>query len=260
MNFKPISVLNKRIFRQNKGRNLVAAAAIVLTTLMFTTLFVLSQSMSKNLVEMTFRQTGYDAQVSFKSITEAQAEKIAAHPDVAEVGCSLVVGLGQGADLTGHQVEVRYANESYARHSFSEPSTGRMPQAADEIALDTIVLDKLGIPHELGQSVRLEWTADFTGTENRVSEFTLCGFWEGNESVYASMAWVSREFAQGIVEESSSSTSTAIAGIHMAQVSLYDDRHIESVMDQVLEDTGLTDLEYGVNLAYDPVMNRMAAH
>lgn len=252
MNFKPISVLNKRIFRQNKGRNLVAVTAIVLTTLMFTTLFVLSQSMSKNLVEMTFRQTGYDAQVSFKSITEAQAEKIAAHPDVAEVGCSLVVGLGQGKDLTGRQVEIRYADESYARHSFAEPSTGRMPQAADEIALDTIVLDKLGIPHELGQSVRLEWTSDFTGTENRVSEFTLCGFWEGNESIYASMAWVSREFAQGIAAESSSS-------IHMAQVSLYDDRHIEAVMDQVLEDAGLADLEYGVNLAYDPDMNRMAA-
>ena len=30
-------------------------------------------------------------------------------------------------------------------------------------------------------------------------------------------------------------------------------------MDRILEDTGLTELEYGVNLAYDPDMNRMAA-
>lgn len=285
MNFKPISVLNRRIFRHNKGRNLVAVLAIVLTTLMFTTLFVLSQSMNKNLVEMAFRQTGYDAQVSFKSITEEQAEKIAAHPDVAEVGHSIVVGLGQGKALTGRQVEVRYADESYAKHSFAKPSVGRMPQTAQEIAVDTIVLDRLGVSHELGQQIRLEWIADFTGKENRVSEFTLCGFWEGNESVYASMAWVSREFAkdaaarlsEGEAEPSEMTaepeaeqpqrTETAedqpktvlTADERMIQVSLYDDRNIEAVMDKVLEDTGLTGLEYGVNLAYDPDINRMAA-
>ncbi|MDE7186319.1 MAG: ABC transporter permease, partial [Lachnospiraceae bacterium] len=260
MNFKPISVLNKRMFRQNKGRNLVAVLAIVLTTVMFTTLFVLSQSMNKNLVEMAFRQTGYDAQTSFKSITKEQAEKIAAHPDVAEVGSSIVAGLGQGKALAGRQVEVRYADESYAKHSFAEPSTGRMPQTAEEIAVDTIILDRLGVPYELGQRIRLEWIADSTEKENRISEFTLCGFWEGNESVYASMAWVSREFAEGVASElPETDVSSRIAGMYMVQVSLYDDRNIEAAMDKILEETGLADLEYGVNLAYDPDINRMAA-
>lgn len=259
MNFKPISVISKRIFRHKKGRNLVAVLAIVLTTLMFTTLFVLSQSMNQNLVEMAFRQTGYDAQVSFKSITEEQAEKIAAHPDVAEVGNSIVAGLGQGKALAGRQVEVRYADESYAKHSFAEPSTGRLPQTAEEIAVDTIILDRLGVSHELGQQIRLEWIADFTEEESRVSEFTLCGFWEGNESIYASMAWVSREFAEDASGKSGVSTASArLAGMHMIQVSLYDDRNIETAMDRVLEDTGLTGLEYSVNLAYDPDINRMA--
>lgn len=267
MNFRPISVLNRRTFRQNKGRNLVAALAIVLTTLLFTTLFVLSQSMSRNMIEMTFRQTGYDGQASFKSITEEQAAKIAAHPDVAETGYSMVVGIGQGKELSGRQVEIRFADESYAEHSFAKPVTGKMPQAADEIALDNIVLDKLGIPHELGQRVTLEWIADFQEEENRVSEFTLCGFWEGNESSYASMAWVSREFAEDVTAQLEAADSGAaeevpdsrLAGICMGQVNLYSDREIEKTMDRILEDTGLTELEYGVNLAYDPDMNRMAA-
>ncbi len=267
MNFRPIFVLNRRTFRQNKGRNLVAVLAIILTTLMFTTLFVLSQSMSRNIIEMTFRQTGYDGQASFKSITEEQAAKIAAHPDVAETGYSMVVGIGQGKELSGRQVEIRFADESYAEHSFAKPVTGRMPQVADEIALDNIVLDKLGIPHELGQRVTLEWIADFQEEENRVSEFTLCGFWEGNESSYASMAWVSREFAEDVTEQLEAADPGAaeqvpdsrIAGICMGQVNLYSDREIEKTMDRILEDTGLTELEYGVNLAYDPDMNRMAA-
>ena len=255
----------------------MAVLAIVLTTLMFTTLFVLSQSMSRNIIEMTFRQTGYDGQASFKSITEEQAAKIAAHPDVAETGYSMVVGIGQGKELSGRQVEIRFADESYAEHSFAKPVTGRMPQAADEIALDNIVLDKLGIPHELGQRVTLEWIADFQEEENRVSEFTLCGFWEGNESSYASMAWVSREFAEDVTAQLEAAeaeqagavtaeeevpeqvSSSRIAGICMGQVNLYSDREIEKTMDQILEDTGLTELEYGVNLAYDPDMNRMAA-
>ena len=139
MNFNPISVLKKRVFQQNKGRNLVAALAVILTTLMFTTLFVLSRSMYKNLIEMTFRQTGYDAQVSFKNITEEQADKIASHPEVMEVGQSTVIGLGQGKALSGRQVEIRFADEIYAAHSFAKPTTGRMPQTMDEIALDDIV-------------------------------------------------------------------------------------------------------------------------
>lgn len=288
---RPIAVLTKRLFKQNKGRDIVAVTAVALTTLLFTTLFVLSQSMSKNLVEMTFRQTGYDAQVSFKSITSEQIEKITAHPDVAEVGESIVVGMGTGTSLAGRQVELRFADESYALHSFALPETGRMPQNKDEIALDTIVLDRLGIPHELGQQVSLEWIADFRENTNRVSEFTLCGFWEGNESSYASMAWVDRSFLEEVMAEtetelqrdaagaeagtepqrdaaeaktgtapqvdSAGEKTSVITGIHMAQVTLCEEEHIEQTMDRILADTGLTGLEYSVNLAYDPDMNRM---
>lgn len=47
---KPIiRTLINRSFQANKTRNLVAILAIVLTTLMFTSLFVLSQSMVKNI-------------------------------------------------------------------------------------------------------------------------------------------------------------------------------------------------------------------
>lgn len=266
MNFRPIMVLNKRLFRQNRGRNLTAITAIMLTTLLFTTLFVLSQSMRENLIEMTFRQTGYDAQISIKNITAKDAEKIAAHPDAAKVGQSMVAGLGMGDALSGRQVEIRWADENYAVHSFAGPTTGNMPKTRQEIALDTIVLDRLGIPHELGQKVTLEWIADFTEDQNRVSEFTLCGFWEGNESSYASFAWVDKEFARKAAEDAVSDTAAGkdpapskIAGQYMAQVTLFDDKNMEAVMDHILEDTGLTGLEYSVNLAYDPEMNRMAA-
>lgn len=256
--FQPISVISKRTFCKNKGRNLVAVTAIVLTTLMFTTLFVLSRSIDKNIVEMTFRQTGYDTQVSFKSITAEQADRIASHPEVAEVGNSLVAGLVEDTRVAGRQVEVRWADESYAAHSFALPVTGRMPRSMDEIALDTIVLDRLGVAHELGAQVTFQWMADFVSKELITSTFTLCGFWEGNESGYASMAWVGEEFAEAAVESAGRANPEEMIGLRMAQVSLYSDRDIEGTMERILSELRMDGLEYAVNLAYSPEMNRMA--
>ena len=193
--FRPVPVLAGRMFRANKGRNLVAVLAIFLTAMMFTALFTLTQSMSRNLVEMTFRQTGYDAQASIRGLTEEQADEIAAHPDVKEIGRSIVLGVAENESLAGQSVEIRWADESYAEHSFALPAAGRLPEAKDEIALDTLTLARLGIPCELGQKVTLEWRKDLNSEELTVSEFTLCGFWEGNQSSYASMAWVSRAYA-----------------------------------------------------------------
>ena len=257
--FKPIQTLNQRTFKKNRGRNLVAIIAILMTTIMFTTLFTLAQSMSKNMVEMTFRQTGYDGQASFKSITAEQFSLIADHPDVAEAGESLVLGLAQNKKLGGKQVEIRWSSDINAEHSFAMPTTGTMPTAADEIALDTLILDRLGIPHQLGETVKLEWRKDLAKDEVTTSTFTLCGFWEGNESVYASMAWVSREFADEMIGDHVADGKTGILGLHTAQVILHSDRNIEATMENILADTGLTGLKFGVNLAYSPEMNATAA-
>lgn len=257
--FKPIQVLAKRSFKQNKGRNLVAISAIVLTTIMFTTLFVLTQSMDKNSVEMAFRQSGYDAHVSFKSISQKDAEKIAAHKDVKEAGQSIVLGVAENKELAGHQVEIRFADTTYASHSFSYPTTGTMPKALDEIALDTLTLKRLGVSPKLGQTVTLEWRKDFNEKEMTSSTFKLSGFWEGNESLYASMAWVSREYAEKMISNGGTATSGQILGINMAHISLYSDKNIEAVMNAVLKDLGLTSLEYNVNLAYSPEINAQIA-
>ena len=259
--FEPIQVLSQRLFQKNKGRNLVAILAILMTTMMFTALFTLAQSMSENLVAMTFRQTGYDAQVSFKSIKPEQAKILASHPNVKEVGESTVLGLAENKALAGKQVEIRQADDSYANHSFSMPTTGHMPVNKNETALDTLTLKRLGIEPKLGEKVTLEWRKDLSDPEAEKisSTFTLCGFWEGNESVYAGMAWVSKDYVEAMVENGDAEVPDGnVFGLHMAQVTLHSDRNIEKKINQVLSDTGLTDLKYHVNLAYLPEMGATA--
>lgn len=259
--FRPIPTLSKRMFHTNRGRNLVAVLAILLTTMMFTTLFTLSQSMSQNLIEMTFRQTGYNAEASMRGLSEEQADLIANHPDVEELGRSIVLGLAENRELSGRSVEIRWANDPYAQHSYALPTTGHLPQAADEIALDTLTLDRLGIPHELGAPVTLEWRKDSSDPDAETirADFTLCGFWEGNQSSYSSMAWVSRVYADKMTGGGLSADPNQIFGLYMVQVNLYSDQNIEETMERVLADTGLSELEYSVNLAYSPEMGAVAA-
>ena len=259
--FRPIPTLSKRMFHTSRGRNLVAVLAILLTTMMFTTLFTLSQSMSQNLIEMTFRQTGYNAEASMRGLSEEQADLIANHPDVEELGRSIVLGLAENRELSGQSVEIRWANEPYAQHSYALPTTGHLPQAADEIALDTLTLDRLGIPHELGAPVTLEWLKDSSDPDAETirADFTLCGFWEGNQSSYSSMAWVSRVYADKMTGGVLSTDPNQIFGLYMVQVNLYSDQNIEETMERVLADTGLSELEYSVNLAYSPEMGAVAA-
>ena len=259
--FRPIPTLSKRMFHTSRGRNLVAALAILLTTMMFTTLFTLSQSMSQNLIEMTFRQTGYNAEASMRGLSEEQADLIANHPDVEELGRSIVLGLAENRELSGRSVEIRWANDPYAQHSYALPTTGHLPQAADESALDTLTLDRLGIPHELGAPVTLEWRKDSSDPDAETirADFTLCGFWEGNQSSYSSMAWVSRVYADKMTGGLLSTDPNQIFGLYMVQVNLYSDQNIEETMERVLADTGLSELEYSVNLAYSPEMGAVAA-
>ena len=155
-----IRTLTSRSFQKNKGRNLAAVLAITMTAMMFTTLFTLAQSLTKNVTEMYLRQSGTKAHTAARQITDEQIELLAAHPDVRSYGRSIVLGLAENERLGGRQVEIRYASDQYAKDDFSYPETGHMPEQKNEIALDTETLHQLGIPLELGETVTLEWRKD----------------------------------------------------------------------------------------------------
>ena len=256
--FNPIQALSGRMFRKNRGRNLVAVLAILMTAMMFAALWTLTQSMSQNLVEMTFRQTGSDAEATIRGLTDAEADDLAAHPEVEALGRSIVLGLAENSGLKGRSVEIRWADDVYAAHAFSLPTTGRMPEAADEVALDTGTLKRLGVDAALGANVTLQWRQDLQDDAVTSSTFTLCGYWEGNQSSYASMAWVSRAYADRMTAGTPVTGVDGIRGLHMAQVHLVSNRGIGARMDRILADTGHTGLSYSVNLAYSDEMGSTA--
>lgn len=246
-----IRTLTSRSFQKNKGRNLAAVLAIAMTAMMFTTLFTLAQSLTKNVTEMYLRQSGTKAHTTAKQITDEQIELLAAHPDVRSYGRSIVLGLAENERLGGRQVEIRYASNQYAKDDFSYPEAGHMPEQKNEIALDTETLHQLGIPLELGETVTLEWRKDLFSDQVTSSTFTLCGWWERNHSVYASMAWVSEEFALeacGGIEEPAEGQ---ICGLRMMSMTFADSKHIEELTDRILAECGVSGVEFQTVLAYN---------
>ena len=254
-----IRTLTNRSFKANKTRNLIAVFAIVLTTVMFTSLFVLSQSMVENMRNMNFQQAGYNSHLSSGTMTDADAEKIVAHEAVRDYGKSTVIGVAENEELTGRQVEIRYADENYARSSFSYPTTGTMPVQENEIALDTITLDKMGLPYELGQEITLEWRKDLTSDEYTTGTFVLSGYWDGNSAAMASMAWVSEAFVQSQcagIDQEAQLANGQVFGTVMLHLDLYSDSDLEGEAEQILADTGLSDVSLSPNAAYDSTMNQ----
>lgn len=253
-----LRTLSRRSFRANRRRNLVAILAIILTTMMFTSLFVLSQSMIENMQQMYIQQAGYSSQLSSSLLTDDEADAIAAHPAVAEASRSTVVGVAE--NVSGRQVELRAASADYADSALSLPTEGRMPENADEIALDTITLDKLGLAHQLGETVHLSWTSAPGSDESNSAEFTLCGIWQGNPAAMASMAWVSEDFAEKLsvgVGQDAARESGSILGLTMLHIDLVDDSDPSGTAEKILADTGLSErVTLSPNIAYDSAVGQ----
>lgn len=253
-----LRTLSRRSFRANRRRNLVAILAIILTTMMFTSLFVLSQSMIENMQQMYIQQAGYSSQLSSSLLTDEEADAIAAHPAVAEASRSIVVGVAE--NVSGRQVELRAASADYADSALSLPTEGRMPENADEIALDTITLDKLGLAHQLGESVHLSWTSAPGSDAHETADFILCGVWQGNPAAMASMAWVSEDFAEALsagIDQDAARESGSILGLTMLHIDLVDDSDPSGTAEKILADTGLTErVTLSPNIAYDSAVGQ----
>ena len=64
--------LSFRAFRANGTRNLIAILAILLTTVLFTSLFTIAMSINNSFEQSNFRQIGGFSHGGFKYLTEEQ--------------------------------------------------------------------------------------------------------------------------------------------------------------------------------------------
>ncbi|WP_340033670.1 FtsX-like permease family protein [Paenibacillus sp. FSL E2-0202] len=252
-NHKTIATLAKKSLKANRARNFTIICAIVLTTLLITSVFTLALSINKSMQRAQMQTTGSDYHGSFKYLNPAELEKLKNQPSIKEYGVFLKVGDISTSLFKNHRVEVLRIDENYANHGFINFIAGGLPSQENEIVLNTWALDLLGAKHELGQTVKL----DIDIGEKVISQdFKLSGYYETDQNLAMSgLAFVSEAFTQknishidpDISEATGSYVNTAGLG-----VMFNNSYNIEQKVQKILTDTGL-DVPYGVNPAYTSV-------
>ena len=202
-NRKCIRKLSFRTLWASRKRNMIAVIAIALTALLFTSLFTIAMSINSSYENYTFRQVGGYCHGTFKEVTEEQAQAIAGHPKVKEVGSRTTIGFIGSGIFAKVPAEVSYMDENCTQWSFAEPTTGHMPRSGKEITMDTAALKLLGIQPELGAEITLTYTV---GDKNQLSyektdTFTLVGWWDYDDISPVHYVNISEEYARAVEAE-----------------------------------------------------------
>jgi len=252
-NGKILRKITWRSLKAGRFRNIIAIIAIALTATLFTTIFAIGGNMVHSLQDATMRQVGTSSHGGFKYLTQEQYDNIATSPHITDISYSIIVGMAENTALLGKQTEIRYAEDDFASWGFRYPTVGRMPTATNELACCTLTLDALGIPHELGQIVPLEFS--IYGQQYR-QEFVLSGYCLGDDVMSAAMVFLSRDYVDSIVSIPEKVDydlgNDAYVGTINADVWFSTSVDIDGKLDRLLTDCGYStdEINSGVNWAY----------
>lgn len=255
-NQKVINRLAFKSFKANKTRNMVAIIAIALTTILFTTLFTIGMGMVETFQNETMRQAGGSAHASLKNLSKEEYDKLKTHPLIKEIGCNIFVDAVKNKELIKRHTEIWYSDDVGAKLGFTTPTTGKMPEAENEIVMDTVTLDLLGVPQKIGQKVTLDYS--IKGKEYS-KQFIISGFYKGDPAFSAGMVLVSHKFIDvalvGI--HPNYKKDSDLAGTIRADVMFKNSTNIEQNIKKVITESGYSinekdsnNISYGVNWAY----------
>lgn len=250
-NKKIIAKLSKKSLKANRFRNNIAILAIALTATLFSSLFTIGGGTLKTSEQSMCRQVGTLSHAGYKFLTWKDYEALQKVSGIKEFSYDICAAVAENPELSKESVEIRYSEDLNAKWGFSYPTTGRMPENYKEIATSTIVLDALGLPHELGTAVTLEFT--IAGKKYQES-FTLCGFWDSDSLAPAQQAWLSKEYINEVAPTPDIPIYERevydMAGYLSVNFNFYNTWNLEKKLNAVNHAMGFPEGDGGFNWAY----------
>ncbi len=239
-NRRCIRELGFKTLKASKTRNIIAVVAIILTTLLFTSIFTIAISINEGFQQSTFRQVGGDFHGTFKEVTEARMNELRKDSLIKESGARLMLGMASGEPFNKAHVEVSYMEPVCAEHYFCEPEYGKLPEeGTDQAATDTRVLELLGVKPEVGAKFTI--TFDIDGNTSKpipvTRSFTLSGWWEYDSASFASQVVLPLDKTREIAAMSSGQEQT-MTGKWALNVMFGSSLNIEDNMEKVLSNHG----------------------
>lgn len=230
--------LAKRSLQADKRRNLIAAIAIALTTLLFASVLTMGFGFVESIQRATMVMSGGDGHAVVKQVTQEEYEKISRHPLIQEMAyCRSLCDKVDNAALVKRHTEFWYYDDTGLKFAFAEPTGGHKPKAENEVIADTKTLELLGIPLKVGAPVTLELTVH----DRQVRcDFVLSGWWQSDPSYNVGQIFASRAYLDAHLDElkNANQKDSSLAGVIMGCIKFKNSLNIEKNLETVLTDSG----------------------
>jgi putative ABC transport system permease protein len=208
--------------------------------------------MLKSVEYTTAMQVGTLSHGGFKRLTPAEADLVKDHHLIKSYGMSTIVGTVEDERLFRRSIEVRTMDAQYMSESFM-PLTGNRPKDGQEIIVDSMVLDMLNLPHELGQEITFGLKID----DKLIDEqFEVVGIYEGSNLMMASYIVVSEEFKDRYTSDIIGPDMNGAVNLTVNFDSKY---HLYEKLNLILLDNKLDPeiVQIGVNWAYKTELSQL---
>ena len=235
-----IKKLAQKYFYARKSRNVIAVIAIILTSILFTTVFTMGSGLIDTIQDQNIRKAGGDGQAALSAISDDIFNAIKDNELIDRISYTKSVSYHLHNDgLKKWRAEMWYMDDTALEFSRYEPTTGHRPKLENEIIADTRTLEALGVPAQLGATVSVEY--EIKG-QTYITDFVLCGFWKTDSLSSSGSLIVSKDFIESHSDLLSYTypEDNDYSGAVVAYIMFKGKGAIEPKLHQLLEETGYT--------------------
>lgn len=240
-NQKVIRNLSDKSFRASRTRNTIAVLAIALTSMLFTTLFTIGLGSVENFQQQTMRQSGGDSHGVIKDITMEEYEALKDHPLIKEsAACEVLADNVANPEFLKRHVELWYVPEYHYPHRYLEIEEGRAPEKADEVMVDEVTMELLGLPKKTGQEITLSLQVGMADPAAEDRTFTVTGILKADPAMNTGFVITSEDYLTKYAEEIKAAEweEYAMTGRIDMDVNFSNSFNIQKKLEQVITESG----------------------
>lgn len=252
-NRKIIKRMAKNKMKSNKGRYGLLLVAIIMTTVLLTGTLTVGASFMESNEYTKMRQVGSTAHGGYKYLTPKMYKQIASHPDIKQKSYMQTIGIAKSKAFKTRSQQIFYMDEQAIKFSFILPLIdGEIPKADDEILVNTLTLDMLGLPHKVG--IKMKVDIDMDGEVKPVN-VTVAGIYEGDHVAMADLWIVSKPLADKLLKGldiAYDAKNMKYTGLIQMGVMLDNPKHTYEKLFHIAKEQGITGIndQISVNWAY----------
>ena len=251
-NLKVCRTLASRDLRFHPVKYILLSCAAMMTAALYTFVFLLGSSVEDAYLLNYQYSYGSTSHILYTGLTEKQADTLSGNSSIKSTVRLSSIGQLSDPIIGQRNIKLAVTDRAYAQTVLSVPTKGRLPIKRGEIALDEFTMDSLGVPHEAGSPVSLQWK-DPDGKEHKTT-FTLCGWWASPTNFTEACAWITKEEAKELLPDYDKENAYNVT----LGVTLHQPKNLEKQADLILNEQGVAGCSYTTNLAYQDARMEMA--